>query len=285
MKFAAVFALMARMGLSKQSAAATGLGEPEVIEGASTTELRLSGFIVSHDSAEWFPPGAVISDVGFQRALTKAQALGKQVSVRVSSDGGEVRAGLAIAQLVREGGLPVRVDGWAASIAANVVAASPQVTMSPGALIMVHNPHSGVMGNAHAMRAEAKVLDDIRDGMAAAFAARKGALPAAAWLALMDGQDPGDDGTWLSAEAAVTAGLADVAESGDYDRDKRAARLALFAGATQPPKILDAVVPPVQRDPGNQNPSKGASVLPGAQREFKPGARVSHRPGAFYKAQ
>src|SRR5690349_16221700 len=73
-------------------------GEPDIAETEDGAELRVYGEILDHMTCEmWGLPGSVaISEVGFIRALDRAKATGKPVSVRLNSYGGVVDVGVAI---------------------------------------------------------------------------------------------------------------------------------------------------------------------------------------------
>lgn len=265
-------------------------GEPEVAITEAAAEIRVYDYIDNQMMCEWF--GVGVSDVGFLKALDKARAAGKPIVVRLNSGGGDVFAGLAIASAVAEHKLDVVVDGIAASIASVIMARAKHATMKLGATVMLHNPWSGVMGNAQAMRAEAAVLDQIREGMIDVYAARTGAKHTREqWAATLDGVD-GADGTWWTGDQAVAAGFADAYEHAD----PRAAILPAAAlletrknvaavMGVRLPKILETEVdpgPPLSEEPAPSGNTKPAALGGQGQKEFQPGVRVSHRPGAFY---
>lgn len=270
---------------AKRNAQESGYGEPEVVEDAASgvTEIRLYAFIESHLMCEmWGLPGSVaVSEVGFSHAMDKAKALGKPILLRINSPGGDVFAGVVIANRVREAKASVVIDGNAASIASVIAAASPSVTMLPGTTMMVHNPWSCICGNARAMQAEASVLDKLRESMLDIYVGKtRTKYTRAQWATALDGVN-GADGSWLSAGECLAAGIADSAPTPEADTPTAAMieqrqALAEMHGVKLPQNLAEL--------PGRADPLKPA-VDPtnrGTASETAPSVRVSHRRGAFY---
>lgn len=261
------------------------IGEPDVVDGAGgSVEIRLYAFIESHFTCEmWGLPGSVaVSDVGFSRALDRAKATGRQVVVRINSGGGDVFSGVTIANRVREAGLPVVIDGNAASIASVIAAASPHVTMQPGATLMVHNPWSCICGNSKAFRAEAIILDKLRESMLDIYVGKtREKYTREQWRVALDGEDDGADGTWLSAAECLAAGIADEAPTPENDSPtavllEQRLMLAELHGVKLPKNLAEL---PGQAVPQKPEVVPAPGVSPGV---MAPGVRVSHRAGAFY---
>jgi ATP-dependent protease ClpP protease subunit len=255
-------------------------GEPEATETENGVELAIRGYIMDHMSVEAFGIPAVVSDIGFARAIAKYK--GKVTSLRINSGGGDVFAGIAISALVRENAIPVTIDGVAASIASVIAAASPRVVMTTGATVMVHQPWSYAAGNSTAMRAEADILDKLRDAMLDVYVAKTGKrYTRAQWSAALTGPE-GADGTWWDGTEAVATGFADQYASAPLAAARAAAlvenRKAVAEHHHVPlPKNLAEL--PGQADP--QNPeAKPASGQP--PEVLASSVRVSHRKGAFY---
>lgn len=80
--------------------------------------------------------------------------------------------------------------------------------MSPVAYMMIHNPWSCAMGDSHDMRHEAKVLDEIREGLITAYERKTGKDREALRKML-------DQETWMSATTCVSEGFADGIWGGD----------------------------------------------------------------------
>ncbi len=260
-------------------------GEPDVVvdDAAQRTEIRVYAFIEAGIMCEmWGLPGNVaVSESGFARALDKAKAHGLPIVLRLNSGGGDVFAGVTIAALVRENKLAVIVDGNAASIASVIAAASPHVTMAPGATVMVHNPWSCVCGNAKTMRAEAEVLEKLRDAIMEIYTAKtREKYTRAQWAAALDGKD-GADGTWFTSGECMEAGLCDSAPMPEQDRPtaeliEQRQMVATLHGVALPKNLAEL---PGRAEPQNPLPP---ALGPVTGEKIVPSVRVSHRSGAFY---
>ncbi|BCM70866.1 hypothetical protein EASAB2608_06200 [Streptomyces sp. EAS-AB2608] len=127
-----------------------------------------------------------------------------KLRVRVSSPGGSVFEGVALANALRAhpAEVTVQVDGIAASIASVIAMAADRVVMQPQAMVMVHDASGVCMGNAQDMTDMAALLDKISDNIADAYGAKAGGTRDE-WRQVMKAE------TWYTAEEAVEAGLAD----------------------------------------------------------------------------
>jgi ATP-dependent protease ClpP protease subunit len=183
------FAFFDRFSRARNAAKDIGNGGL-VTETNGVTELRIYGAIGAGFGIGPADVARALDEHGIER-------------VRLNSPGGDVFDGIAIANMVEKAGLPVVVDGVAASIASVIAASSPHVTMMTGTFLMAHKAWSAPVGNADEIRKEAAVLDKLDDTMSRLYARKAGETPKA-WLSRMAAE------TWYSAEEAVTAGLADV---------------------------------------------------------------------------
>lgn len=124
--------------------------------------------------------------------------------VRLNSPGGEASEGVAIANLLRAHPANVRVTvyGLAASAASYIAIAGDTVSMGPGSLMFVHDALNIVYGDAADLRKVADTLDTLSDSIASLYVLKAGGTTEQ-WRAAMHAD------TWYSAEAAVTAKLAD----------------------------------------------------------------------------
>jgi ATP-dependent Clp protease protease subunit len=261
-------------------------GEPELSldDESKTAELRIYTDILPQMYCDWLGMG--VSDTGFVRALDRIPK-GYKATVRINSNGGDVTVGVAIANRLREAQLPVVIDGVAASIASIIAAASPHVTMKAGATVMLHNPWSCICGNARAMRAEAGVLDTLRDAMLDVYHGKSGdKYTREAWAAALDGMD-GADGTWWTGDQAVASGFADVYENTKpVPKEKAKAILeerrlaAAVTGVALPKNLEEGIAEPNSPVDPASNPPPAKSGPAGAK-DIKPSVRVSNRPGAF----
>lgn len=132
---------------------------------------------------------------------------GKHVHLRLNSVGGDVVQGNAIYNALRrhKGGLTVHIDGLAASMASVIASAAPRTLIADNGMMMLHNPWTVTMGDANDLRKEADLLDKIKKAMVAAYK-RKSGKDSEDIVQMMDEE------TWLTAEQAVEAGLADAIE-------------------------------------------------------------------------
>lgn len=133
------------------------------------------------------------------------------VDLFINSPGGDVNEGTAIYNALRRHGARVNivVDGIAASIASVIAQAGDTITMQRGSMMMIHQAWGIAGGFASDMRAYADTLDLMTRSIAGIYQGRAGGT-VDDWLAAM--QANGENGTWYSAEEAVTAGLADSVE-------------------------------------------------------------------------
>lgn len=127
------------------------------------------------------------------------------IRVRINSPGGDVFEGLAIynALSIHPATVTTYVEGIAASAASFIALAGDERTFAKYATGMVHNPSSGMWGEAKDLRKMADLLDKIADTLAKLYADRapKGG-DAEAWLETMAAE------TWFNAEEALEFGLA-----------------------------------------------------------------------------
>ncbi|MEV8032274.1 head maturation protease, ClpP-related [Streptomyces sp. NPDC086182] len=124
--------------------------------------------------------------------------------VRVSSPGGSVFEGIALANALRAhpADVTVQVDGIAASIASVIAMAGDRVVVQPQAMIMIHDAAGVCMGNAQDMQDMAALLDKISGNIADAYSEKAGGTRDE-WRTQMRAE------SWFTAEEAVAAGLAD----------------------------------------------------------------------------
>lgn len=156
-----------------------------------------------------------VSLEGFARAL---RGMSGQVHLRINSPGGDVFAGIGVAQLMREydGEIVAHVDGYAASAASIVAIAASKVVMAPASMMMIHKAWTWGIGNADDLMATAELLEKIDGQLAASYAAR-GSKDAAAFTTMIAAE------TWLTPQEAIDCGLADEM-AGDKDKTEANAR-------------------------------------------------------------
>lgn len=181
-------------------------------------------FIYGDIGESWW--GDSVTATQFVRDLQGVNA--KKTTFRINSFGGSVTDGIAIFNAIRRhpGEKIVAIDGMAASIASLIAMAGDRVEMAENALMMVHAPWAGAVGNSKDLRDMADTLDKFASAMASSYAWKSG-KPVDEVLALLtDGVDH-----WYDAAEAVAAGFADevtaaVEVSASFD-------LSRFAGLPQ----------------------------------------------------
>lgn len=189
------------------------------IKNANSDEatIYLYDVIVSDDaSAEWF---GGVAPQSFVKALGEITA--KKINLRINSPGGDVFGARAIEQALREhpADIVAHIDGYAASAATIVMMAADHITMNQGAMLMIHDAWSLVMGDSSDMLDMADLLDKIDGTIASTYANRTG-LKVEAVRELMDQE------TWFTAEEAVAAKFADsVSEPESSTKDSKQAHV------------------------------------------------------------
>lgn len=125
----------------------------------------------------------------------------KSITLRLSSEGGDVYEGLAIYSMLLNHPAKVRVEvsGIAASMGSVIAMAGDEIAMAQDAFMMIHNPASGFEGTADEMRERADLLDKMRDTIVNIYARRTGNKPAAIVAAI-------DAETWMTAKEALSLG-------------------------------------------------------------------------------
>jgi ATP-dependent Clp protease protease subunit len=177
---------------------------------AAANVIELYDVIVSSEiDAEWF---GGVSLPAFAKAI---EGMTGDVHLRINSPGGDVFAGIAMAQLIREykgGQVIAHVDGYAASAASLLPLACAKTIMAPQSMLMIHSAWTIAMGNSEEFLDTAALLAKI-DGQVAEGYAGKGNKSAADFLALMAEE------TWFTPQEAIDAGLCDEI-AGDAKADQ-----------------------------------------------------------------
>lgn len=142
----------------------------------------------------------------FQREL--AQVAASEITVNLSSPGGEIFEGIAIYNALRThpANITVQVSALAASIASVIAQAGDRIVMQSGAQMMIHEGSGLCMGNAADMMQMAELLNRQSDNIAQIYADRAGGT-SEQWRERMRAE------TWYTAQEAVDAGLADEVET------------------------------------------------------------------------
>ncbi len=131
----------------------------------------------------------------------------REILVRVNSEGGSVKDGLAIYNALkdRKDKTTCRIDGWAVSIASVFPLACGRVISPKQCVWMIHEPWSLTQGNAEDHRRAVAMLDAHAETLVSAYEEKTG-KGRDEIRAAMQAE------TWLSGEAAVEWGLADESD-------------------------------------------------------------------------
>ena len=200
-----------------------------------------------------------VSAKSFLNDLASAQ--GDSVRVEINSPGGDVFAGLAIYNGLRNSGkkVNVRVLGLAASAASLVAMAGDTIEMPENSFMMVHNPWGFAMGGASDMRDTADMLDKLGVSLASTYAKRTG-KSAEEITALLDAE------TWMSAAEAVDAGFAtavisEVPVKAAFDLDRLPANVRAAYASAKALAPAPAPAPAPEDDPAENKPEASAPML------------------------
>lgn len=125
------------------------------------------------------------------------------IELHINSPGGSVTDGIAIFNLLKnhKSKVNVHIDGLAASMASVIAMAGDTITMPENALMMIHNPWGGAMGDADELRKTADVLDKMKQALISAYVNKTG-KDTEEISQLMDAE------TWMTGSEAVEMGFA-----------------------------------------------------------------------------
>ena len=158
--------------------------------------LYLDGYIAPES---WFEDE--VSPKEFKRELEAGTG---DITVWINSPGGDFFAASQIYTMLKEysGEVLVKVDGIAASAAAVIAMAGDKVSMSPTAMLMIHNPATFVWGEETDMQKGMEMLSEVKESIINAFEKKTG-LTRKEISKMMDAE------TWFSAGRAVELKFAD----------------------------------------------------------------------------
>ena len=146
------------------------------------------------------------------RELLEAEALSGKIDVRINSNGGEVYAGIAIFNALKnsKADITIYIDGIAASMASVIALCGKPVQMSRYARLMLHSVQGGCYGNKEEMQGCIREIESLEDTLCEMYAARMGKEKEEIRSLYFDGKEH-----WLRADEALALGLID----GIYDAD------------------------------------------------------------------
>ncbi|HEM2825791.1 TPA: Clp protease ClpP [Streptococcus suis] len=158
--------------------------------------LRIEGQIADET---WF--GDEVTPQGFKNDLHAGNG---DITLWINSPGGDVFAAAQIYNMLMDykGDVHVVIDGLAASAASVIAMAGTTVSMSPVAMMMIHNPWTVAQGEAKDMQKVIEMLGEIKESIINAYELRTG-LSRTKLSHLMDSE------SWFNAKKAVELGFAD----------------------------------------------------------------------------
>lgn len=192
----------------------------------ANNEVSLSGPVGIRD---WLEDGFLYEDVAAALAqIGRANA----VKIRLNSAGGLAWVGSAIHALLssHRGRVDITVDGIAGS-AASVIAMAGRLTMSSGALLMIHRTATTAWGDAGEIEKAVAQLRACDRAYAEIYAGKSG-KSIDEIDALMAAE------TWMTGEEAVAAGFADRAASVANDNAPAPSAFPYAAFARAPARLV-----------------------------------------------
>ena len=175
-----------------------------------------------------------VSATSFVKALAETTA--KTIHLRINCPGGDVFAGQAMAQALRE--KPAKciahIDGYAASAASWVAIACDESVISEGGMVMIHQAQTVAARNEDDLRESADLLEKDDNIIVDSYdkATGQSREQIVEWMQAE---------TWFSAQEAVDAGFADkIAESAP--KNMNSWNLSAYANAPQAPQELSESV-------------------------------------------
>lgn len=126
------------------------------------------------------------------------------IVVRINSEGGDVFAANEIYNMLKEyrGKVRVVIDAIAASAASVIAMAGDSIEISPVGMIVIHNPWTGVIGEADEFKTAANQLESVKENIINAYEL-KTHLSRTKLAKMMDEE------TFIHARKAVELGFAD----------------------------------------------------------------------------
>ena len=158
--------------------------------------LYLEGVIAQES---WF--GDEVTPAAFKDEL---MAGNQPITVHINSIGGDCVAASQIYTMLMDypAEVNVQIDGLAASAASVVAMAGRKVSMSPTALMMVHNPWTSASGDVADMQKVITLLDEVKESIINAYQIKTG-MNREAISELMNAE------TWMNAKRAKELGFCD----------------------------------------------------------------------------
>lgn len=147
-------------------------------------------------------------------------ANGSDINILISSPGGDVAEGMAIADMLEmyQGNVETTGIGVVASIASVILMAGDKVKMSKNSFLMIHQPWGGVIGTADEMRNTADTLEKMDDILVNYYVDKIKKRNKAEGNTSLRVKRMMQAETWLTAQQAYDLGFIDeVIQGGQYE--------------------------------------------------------------------
>ncbi|MDR0505457.1 MAG: Clp protease ClpP [Dysgonamonadaceae bacterium] len=153
-----------------------------------------------------------VRSMDISRELKEAESAYKKIDVRINSNGGEVYAGIAIFNALRNSNADIHiyVDGIAASMASVIALCGKPVQMSKYARLMLHSVSGGCYGTKGDLKEVIEQIESLEGSLCDMYARKTGMTADEIRTAYFDGKDH-----YLNANEALSAGFID----GIYDAE------------------------------------------------------------------
>lgn len=213
----------------------------EVKASAEETTIYLYDTIVSDDlTAEWW---GGVSPQAFAKALNAITT--PIVNLRINCPGGDVFAGRAMDQAIRQhkSTFIAHIDGYAASAASYVALACDEVEIAKGGFFMIHNAWTFAYGNADDLLKTADLLNKIDNSLVATYQdeTSQDEQQIKDWMTAE---------TWFNADESLQFGFADrIAENVAKSKAKAQTQWDLTAYSKAPAAQADELLPEPADEP------------------------------------
>ena len=175
-----------------------------IIASGDTATIFLYGYI--GDYWEGVNGGQIV------REVKEAEVAYRNIEVRINSQGGDIFAGIAIFNALRNSTADIQIfiDGIAASMASVIALCGKPVQMSKYARFMLHSASGGCYGTSTDLKETITLIESLEDTLSDMIATRTGKTQEDIKSTYFDGKDH-----WLTADEALSLGFID----GIYDAD------------------------------------------------------------------
>lgn len=161
-----------------------------------------------------------------------------QITAHINSNGGDLKEGLGIYNVLKGRNVTTICEGFAASSASVIFCAGKTRIMNAASLLFIHNASMLMAGTADEMEKAAEDLRTITEAAKAAYREAGVNISDEELTALMDNE------TWITPEAAVAMGFATEIATSEDDAIKNDAMQSIMKAVTddhrvQLKKIMD----------------------------------------------